>query len=307
VVQISAIVPATSETPTLDACVAAMHAADDGPDEVVVVTDPNFDGPAAARNAGARDATGDVLVFVDADVVVHHDAFRRIRTAFDSEPDLTALFGSYDVAPSAPGVVSGFRNLLHHHVHQSAGGPATTFWAGLGAVRSNAFREAGGFDEERYRVPSIEDVELGMRLTDAGGRIVLAPELQGTHLKAWTLHQMLYTDFLRRGVPWVRLLLERGSSSSALNLGWRHRLSAASAAVAAVGLAIGRKRLAASAGTAFVMLNRSFYGLLFRRRGGVQAVAGIGLHAVHHLTGVASVPVGIAVHTLSSRRRRRCR
>jgi glycosyltransferase involved in cell wall biosynthesis len=300
-VTISAIVPATNGPPTLEACIDAIRAADDGPDEVIVVTDPTLEGPAAARNAGARKATGNVLVFVDADVVVHRDAFKRIRRAFAAEAGLTAVFGSYDVTPSAPGVVTVFRNLLHHYVHQSSGGPATTFWAGLGAVRREPFLEVGGFDE-RYRVPSIEDVELGMRLADGGALIVLEPEVQGTHLKAWSLREMLYTDFIRRGVPWVRLLLERGSPSRALNLGWRHRLSAASAVAAPLGFATGHARFGTGAGAAFVVLNGSFYALLFKRRGGAQAAVGIGLHVLHHLTAVASVPVGIAAHTLSSRR-----
>lgn len=295
-IRISAIVPATDGSPTLDACTDAIRAAMDGPEELVVVTDPDLVGPAAARNAGARDASGDVLVFVDADVVVHADAFRRIRGLFADDPDLTAMFGSYDVAPSAPGVVSAFRNLLHHYVHQSSAGPATTFWAGLGAVRRDAFLEAGGFDDERYSAPSIEDIELGMRIVDAGGRITLDPRVQGKHLKAWGFGQMLHTDFARRGVPWVRLLLERGGSSSALNLGWRHRLSAASIATTAAALALGRPRVAFAAGAVFVALNRSFYILLLKRRGGMEAAVGIGLHALHHLTAVAALPVGVALH-----------
>lgn len=296
--------PATNAAPTLAACVEAIRSAEEGPDEVVVVTDPTLVGPAAARNAGAREATGDVLVFVDSDVVVHRDAFQRVRTAFAADPALDALFGSYDVEPDADDLVSAFRNLLHHHVHHSAAGPATTFWAGLGAVRRDTFLNAGGFDEVRYRVPSIEDVELGMRLADSGARIVLDPQVQGKHLKAWSLPQMVYTDFVRRGVPWVQLLLERGSSSSALNLGWRHRLSALSAATAFVAGATGRRRTFVASTATFVVLNGSFYALLFRKRGGGDALAGIGLHALHHLTGAASLPAGVVSHTLSSRRRR---
>src|SRR5207244_8179187 len=112
-------------------------------DEILVVDDLQVPGPAAARNEGARRATGEVLVFVDADVVPHADAFRLIRGAFDGDPELVALFGSYDDAPPAPGAVSGFRNLLHHHVHQAGAGPAETFWAGLGAVGREAFLQAG--------------------------------------------------------------------------------------------------------------------------------------------------------------------
>ena len=134
-----------------------------------------------------EDAKGDVVVFVDADVLPHADAFTTDPGAFEADPALTAVFGSYDDAPAEPGIVSQFRNLLHHHVHQQGAGEATTFWAGLGAVRADAFRAEGGFDAERYPLPSVEDIDLGTRLVADGGRILLDPLLQGTHLKRWTL------------------------------------------------------------------------------------------------------------------------
>jgi GT2 family glycosyltransferase len=243
--------------------------------------------PRAAR-AGA-----DVLAFVDSDVVVRPDAFARIRRAFAADPELCAVFGSYDDAPEAPGAVSGFRNLLHHHVHQSCPGSARTFWAGLGAVQRDAFLAVGGFDEHRYPDPSIEDIELGMRLADAGGRIDLDPELQGKHLKAWTLAEAARTDFARRGVPWARLLWERRRIPNDLNLGWRHRGSAAASLLAIAAIAARRPAPAGAAVLALVVLNRSFYALLLRRRGPAEAAAGVGLHALHHAIGAASVPVGL--------------
>jgi Glycosyl transferase family 2 len=257
------------------------------------VTDPPGSGPAAARNAGAARASADVLAFVDADVVVHADLFVRMREVFAADPGLTAVFGSYDDAPEAPGVVSGFRNLLHHHVHQSSRGPVETFWAGVGAIRREAFARAGGFDERRYPVSSIEDIELGMRLARNGARIELDPRLQGTHLKRWTLASMARTDFARRGVPWVRLLVQRRSAPTMLNLGWRHRASTAAALAALAALVARRPAGAGTAALAIIALNRSFYGLLVRRLGVTQAVAGVGLHVLHHALGAASVPAGI--------------
>jgi Glycosyl transferase family 2 len=303
--RLAAIVPATNEPETLPACVAAIRAAADPPEELIVVRHPPGAGPAAARNAGAREASADVLVFVDADVEVHPDAFTRVRRALREDPELVAVFGSYDDHPSAPGVVSAFRNLLHHHVHTSSPGPATTFWAGLGAIRRDAFIVACGFDEERFRTPSIEDIELGMRLTAAGARIRLDPELRGTHAKAWTLHEMLRTDLLRRGVPWVRILLERRSGGTALNLGWRHRASAVVSIVALVALVKRRPGAFGGSVATLVLLNRSFYALLARRRGPREAALGVGLHAVHHLTAVAAVPAGAFAHLLELRKRGR--
>jgi hypothetical protein len=300
--ELSAIVPATNDPPTLERCLAAIRSAEDPPEEVVVVDRADAPGPAAARNEGASRASGDVLVFVDADVVPRRDAFRRIRSAFEADTGLTALFGSYDDEPEDPGLVSGFRNLLHHHVHQNGAGPASTFWAGLGAIRREAFADAGGFDAERYRVPAVEDVDLGMRLVAAGGRIRLDPDLQGTHLKAWSLAEMVRTDFAQRGVPWVELLLERGAPSNALNLGWRHRVSALAAVTGSTALFARRPRVAVGAAATLVALNASFYTLLLRRRGPLEAAAGVGLHAVHHLTGVAAVAVAVAARGARLRR-----
>ena len=141
--RLSAIVPATDRPAQLERCLRAIRAADDGPDEVVVIDTAPEPGPSAARNLGADRADGDVLVFVDSDVLPHSDAFARIRAAFASDPELAAVFGSYDDSPAAPGAVSGFRNLLHHYVHQESAGDATTFWAGLGAIRRDAFVRAG--------------------------------------------------------------------------------------------------------------------------------------------------------------------
>jgi glycosyltransferase involved in cell wall biosynthesis len=287
---LTAVVPATNAPATLAACLEAIGAAEETPEEVIVAEDGI--GPAAARNDGARRARGDVLVFVDADVLPHRDAFSRIRRAFESRDDLVALFGSYDDAPAAPGVVSTFRNLLHHHVHQEGAGPATTFWAGLGAIRRDAFLEAGGFDAERYHVPSIEDVDLGTRLSAIGATIELDPLLQGTHLKHWSLGEMIDSDLWQRGVPWIELLLREGHST-ALNLGWRHRASAAVSVVAAGALLLGKPRVAAGSLLLLVPLNARFYELLLRRRGPVEAALGVGLHAVHHVTGALSVPVGL--------------
>src|SRR5438105_2372552 len=97
---LSAIVPATNAPPTLARCLEAIRAADEPPEEVIAVEEGG--GPADARNRGAAGAAGDVLVFVDADVLVHHDAFVRIRRAFDEQQDLAALFGSYDDRPADP-------------------------------------------------------------------------------------------------------------------------------------------------------------------------------------------------------------
>lgn len=293
---LTAIVPATNRPATLPQIISAIETAEEGPEELLVVREPSGSGPAAARNSGATAACGDVLVFVDADVEIHSDGFRRIRAAFEDDPGLTAVLGSYDAAPAASSLVSQFRNLLHHHVHQSAAGAAATFWGGLGAVRRDAFLAVGGFDAERFPKPSVEDIELGMRLVDREARIELDPQLLGKHLKSWSLVEMVRTDVFRRGAPWTALLLRARRPSSALNLGWVHRISAAASVLALVQVFRRRPGGLAAALAVLLVLNRSFYALLWRRLGPRGALIGVLLHMLHHASSAVAAAIGTAAY-----------
>jgi hypothetical protein len=294
--RLAVVVPATNDPPHLEACLAAIERSTEPPDELVVVREPLHGGPAAARNAGAARTVAEILVFVDSDVLVHADAFGRLRRRFERDPALAAVFGSYDAAPMAPGAVSRFRNLLHHHVHQEGAGAASTFWAGLGAVRREVFEAAGGFDAERYPRASIEDIELGARLHARGARLELDPKILGTHLKEWSLGGMLRTDVFDRGVPWVALLLRGEAPRDGLNLSARHRTTALASVLFAGGLVARRRPLVAAAAVAILGLNRRFYRLLATEADARTAAAGPVLHVLHHLAGAAAFALAITKH-----------
>ena len=262
-------------------------------------------GPAYARNRGIEASRGTIVVFIDADVCVHEDTLSKIAAAFRADAELSAVFGSYDANPTAPGIVSQFRNLLHHHVHHENGGPAETFWAGCGAVRRDALVQVGMMDAWHYPRPQIEDIELGRRLRRAGYSIELRPDIQCTHLKQWSLWNMVRTDFKDRGTPWVRLLLSEGRSgaSAALNLRPRDRLCTALVACCALALAAAaffRSPAAAAAAlgcaSAIVVLNWSFYRMLVRARGVAFAAAAVPLHLVFYFTGGLGAVAGTLLH-----------
>lgn len=260
-------------------------------------------GPAYARNRGADVCRGPVLVFLDADVRLAPEALRRFAHLFESDPTLAAAFGSYDDQPPAPGTVSRYRNLLHHYHHHRGAGDAETFWAGLGAVRSDVFHAVGGFDEVRYARPQIEDIEFGRRVRRAGHRITLDPSIQGAHLKRWTLGQVLKTDLLHRGIPWTQLLLQEGGSAGSLNVSRREKICVG-LVVAGLALllaaALFRSRAAGFAGAAalgiVVALNLSMYRYMSRGRGFRFALAVVPLHMLYYMTSGLAYVLGHAAY-----------
>ncbi len=252
---ISVIVPVYNGGKFLEKCLDALFASDYSAFEIVVVDDGSTDdsaaisrekgatvistprrqsGPAAARNLAAEKVRGEILLFVDADVVVKPDTIAKVAARFANQPEISALFGSYDDEPGEKNFLSQYRNLLHHFVHQNSNSEASTFWAGLGAIRREAFVAVGGFDCERFLVPSIEDIELGVRLRAAGYRILLAKEIQAKHLKKWEIVSLVRTDIFCRALPWSKLILTSQGIINDLNLKTADRLSAI-----LVGLCIG--------------------------------------------------------------------
>jgi glycosyltransferase involved in cell wall biosynthesis len=306
--RLSVIIPVYNDANGLSECLSALKASASPSTEIIVVDDASTDetpwvakglgvrvlrllknsGPAAARNYGGCHASGDILFFVDADVVVASDAIGRVGRFFEDHLDVAAVFGSYDAAPRATGIVSRYRNLLHHFVHQNSDPEASTFWAGCGAIRRNVFEVTGGFDSQRYPKPSIEDIELGYRLRRGGYRICLDKGLQGTHLKRWTLRSVILTDIRSRAVPWARLILERKNSPNDLNLKRAQRLSGSLVLLACPLVAAGLFRveilaLAVWAILTVAILNRDLYAFFFKKHGLMFSGASILLHLLYFL------------------------
>lgn len=265
---------------------------------VVVIDGPL--GPAVARNRAAAAATGDILVFVDTDVVVAPDAIPRLCAYLARRPDVAGVFGAYDEHPAEGNFMSRYKNLSHSYIHQQARGDALTFWAGLGAVRASAFRSVAGFNEG-IRRPSVEDIELGYRLVKAGHRLGVEPAARGCHLKRWTLWGSIVSDVRDRGIPWTQLILRHRALPDDLNtkgaLRWSVVLSyVALVSAAGAWLAPFLGVVAALALAGVVALNLPYYQWFWRREGRWFAVRVIAAHVLHHLCNGVSVVAGALLH-----------
>ncbi len=331
-IDVSVIVPVHNGGPDLSRCLDAIRAAIDDSHEVIVVDDASTDGavefalesrpwirvirtgdspvgPGVARNLAAASARGTRLVFIDADVLVHPDAIARLLEplrAASPDASIAATIGSYDDRPEAPGIVATYANLRHHLVHQHARNPVPGFWTGLGAVRRDAFDSIDGFDAAFDR-PSIEDVELGLRLSAIGRTVEVVPEAQGTHLKAWTAIGLWKTDLFARGVPWGRAIATHPELASAMNGSPKSRASILAisfgALFALLAIAAWSSGLVVAAGTlgvlavvglgVWVRLESELFSLMARHRGRWTAIGGLGFHAIHHLTVPAACLFGV--------------
>lgn len=249
-------------------------------------------GAAAARNRGAEAATGELLVFVDADVLASGPALERLLAAFQDE-GVAAAFGSYDAEP-AGSWVSRYKNLAHHFVHQRSNAEASTFWTGCGAIRRTVLRAMGGFDPT---VRGIEDVELGYRLKENGHRIRLVHQAQVTHLKEWTLRSWLMSDAFDRARPWARLVRAGRGLPRDLNFRRADHLAVAltAASLAALVLAALVPVMLVPGALAFastVAVDAPFLAFCRRRLGVGFAMAATLFQALHRLAGLVGFAAG---------------
>jgi glycosyltransferase involved in cell wall biosynthesis len=310
--RVAVIVPAWNAAATIDPCLLAIGQQTYPIAECVLFDDGSTDetaaiarrhgvrvigheggplGPALGRNRAAAAVDADLLLFVDADVVLASDALERLVEPFVA-PQVTAAFGSYDASPPSRRASSQYVNLRHHFTHQTGERDAKTFWSGIGLVRRDAFLALGGFDAELFPWPSIEDVELGARILASGGRIRLVPEAQGAHWKDWRLGQLLHADIFRRALPWSMLIADGKAASNALNLAMAERFKSVLAGCVVAALLIGIVEpwawLAALAlFGAYVVANRRFLEMVRRKAGGGTAVAAAILHCFYHFYAAA--------------------
>jgi len=255
---------------------------------------------------GAKSAEKPYLMFVDADVIIHADAIDKLMEEIGTT-GAVAAFGSYDDHPRSRRLPALYANLRHHFVHQAGCREATTFWTGIGLMKADTFRDFGGYDEALFAHPSIEDVELGMRLINAGNRIRLVSEAQGTHWKDWTLWRVWHTDVVRRALPWCRLIADGQLAQPDLNLARKERMLAVLALGVPVTLVAGLFLHVLWFATALLLAlyvagNMSFVRLLATRMNPLQLVGATAMHLCYHIYASCTYAAVILATRLGLRR-----
>ncbi len=307
--RLSIIVPVYNGGKDFRQCLASIQKCLRSDDEFIVVSDgdtdgswevaeafgakvirlPSSGGPARARNAGAKIAQGDILFFVDADVMLQPNTVRLVEQQFQALPNLAALIGSYDDAPGASNFLSQYKNLFHHYTHQISSEAASTFWGACGAIRRSIFLELGGFDES-YRKPCVEDIELGYRIKRAGYSIRLCKDIQVKHLKQWRPISLLKAEIFYRALPWTALILRDRHFNADLNLSQANRFSVILVFIMLLSLALSISvswmlLAAAAAVLGLLIINRGVYRFFYSKRGLFFTLKVIPWHWLYFLYG----------------------
>lgn len=194
-----------------------------------VLRQPNR-GPGAARNRGVAAATGEVLVFLDDDVVPTAGLIRRHLAVHERDP--AAVVTGPMLAPPglklAPWLAWEAAALQKQYDAMQAGRFAPTprqFYTANASVRRAHVLEAGGFNETFTRA---EDVELAFRLADRGLRFYFLPDAAVLHEPDRTLAAWLRVPY-EYGRHDVRMAWECGRAYllplALRELGHRHPLN----------------------------------------------------------------------------------
>ncbi len=240
----SIIIPCRDAEATLDRCLAGLARQAQPPLEVLIIDNGSRDwtpiiardweasgklplrvlacpepGVARARNAGAEEARGDWLVFLDSDCVPPPDWLARGMEALERDSDIVAMAGPAwgapegDLAARVLGLISLAAGeepfvLAETDATGVAGFPAANLW-----IRRDVFQASGGFDPDWQGAG--EDMELCARLLQAGHAIHYIPALRVQHLHASGLAPLLrkarfYAEahgalFARHGNPGIVL------------------------------------------------------------------------------------------------------
>ncbi len=138
-------------------------------------------GAAAARNAGARVSTAEFLIFLDNDILVESDFVLRHYQALKRNPGCWILGKILGMPEHEQTPFGKFRATHYAHGLGEADGIEVKGLTGANSSMPLAdWNRFCGFDET-FTIASVEDLDLAIRATQAGVRILYYPTIVGLH------------------------------------------------------------------------------------------------------------------------------
>jgi GT2 family glycosyltransferase len=156
--------------------------------EVGLITQANA-GPAAARNRGARESQGAVILFTDDDCVPEPDWLDAMLAPFH-DPEIVAAKGVY--LSRQTGLAARFVQIEYEDRYRMMANLDSIDFIDTysAAFRRGRFLEMGGYDTS-FPVACAEDVELSYRMSARGWKMKFVPAAKVHHTHPETLSRYL--------------------------------------------------------------------------------------------------------------------
>ena len=144
---------------------------------------PHSGSPARPRNAGIREATGNVVLFLDDDVVPDADLIQQHWEFHRRNPaEEAAALGELFLPPEAKSdPMSLFHTFPYDEVRTKERLNYLFFWTCNLSLKREFMLRHGLFDEDPALHP-LEDMECGYRLCEKGRKLTFLPEARGAHV-----------------------------------------------------------------------------------------------------------------------------
>lgn len=240
---------------------------------------PENCGAPTARNAGAQLARGEVLLFVDSDMIVQAD-LSTITSRLFADSTILAAVGAFDPEPANPSYFRSFWGLVKTFSLPRESF-SSTFYPAIGAIRKAVFDEVGGFSS---KLRAAEDFEFSIRFFARGWQVRYAPELLvSVHYKGMVTSLRQSFD---RSTKWSLLFRERRQFDNHTTTRWQALGAICGAAIVAF--------------APFLFLDRRVAILVGVLGIGYFAVTGAFFRYVSRVAGPAFVPAAVVFHLLLS-------
>ncbi len=162
-------------------------------------------GPARARNRGVREAEGDIIFFLDSDVIVMEGAVREVKEYFERNPSANCVIGICATEPLNKGFVPKYMAMFEYiHLLGAPDRKVSVFAPRCGAIKKELFQRVGGYDET-YKGADVEDFELARRINKVDS-IILNPKMLVRHQFVNNFEEAV-RNYFKRAVMWIHLFM----------------------------------------------------------------------------------------------------
>lgn len=215
--QYSIIIPAYNAENTIATCLeSALNQSVQKKDyEVIVIDDGSRDntlkiaenypvrikpqrnqGPATARNNGAEQAKGDILIFTDSDCELDFNFLKNITAPFKHDPEIVGVQGSYKTKQTQFMARFGQVEIENRYKKMSKNKYTDFIGTYAAAYRKDIFQKYNGFDTG-FPLASGEDTEFSYKLHRNGHKMIFEPQAFVYHRHPAKLTKYIKSKFYR--------------------------------------------------------------------------------------------------------------